>query len=102
MHFFKSLTKELSFRIVQIPILIAKQLISRKERIMPSWQYYIGWILVALNSLCLLRLGLLPMIFFGRNYKLYSKIFWVSCLVTIIFLACEVMLIRMLLHASII
>ena len=67
---------------------------------MPSWQYYIGWILVALNSLCLLRLGLLPMIFFGRNYKLYSKIFWVSCLVTIIFLVCEVMLIRMLLHAG--
>ena len=24
---------------------------------MPTWQYYIGWILVALNSLCLLRLG---------------------------------------------
>ena len=94
------MTKELSYRLILTRILNAKQLICGKERIMHSWQYYIGWILVALNSLCLLRLGLLPMIFFGRNYKLYGKIFWVSCLVTIIFLVCEVMLIRMLLHAG--
>jgi hypothetical protein len=71
-----------------------------KKRIMPTWQYYIGWILVALNSLCLLRLGLLPMIFFGRNYQLYRKIFWVSCFVSAVFFASEVMLIRMLLHAN--
>ena len=67
---------------------------------MPSWQYYIGLILLALNSLCLLRLGLLPMIFFGRNYRLYRKIFWVSCFVTMVFFASEVMLIRMLLDAN--
>ena len=33
---------------------------------------------------------------FGRNYKLYGKIFWVSLFVTIIFSMSEYMLLRML------
>jgi len=68
---------------------------------MAMWQYTLGWVLVAVNSICLVRLGILPMIFFGRNYKLYGKIFWVSCFVTLIFLTSELMLVRMLLHASV-
>ena len=67
---------------------------------MSNWQYGIGCFLVFLNSLCLLRLGVLPMIFFGRNYKLYGKIFWVALLVSLIFVASEIMLIRMLLYSS--
>ena len=56
-----------------------------------------GWFLVVINTLCLVRLGLLPMIFFCRNYKLYGKIFWVSLFVSFIFTMSEIMLIRMLL-----
>ncbi|MEC8244244.1 MAG: hypothetical protein VX038_05315 [Verrucomicrobiota bacterium] len=67
---------------------------------MTLWQFSIGWLLVVINSLCLLRLGLLPMIFFGRNYRLYSKIFWVSCFVSSVFITSEVMLVRMMLNAS--
>jgi len=67
---------------------------------MSNWQCGIGCFLVFLNSLCLLRLGVLPMIFFGRNYKLYGKIFWVALLVSLIFVASEIMLIRMLLYSS--
>jgi len=52
--------------------------------------------LILLNSLCLLRLGLLPMLFFGRNYSLYGKIFWISCLVALIFCLSEYMLIRIM------
>ena len=52
---------------------------------MPTWQYYIGWILVAVNSICLLRLGILPMIFFGRITS-YTGKFWVSCFVAMVFL----------------
>ena len=65
---------------------------------MDFWQYIFGWLLVVVNSLCLLRLGVLPMIFFARNYKLYGKIFWVSCFVSVVFLGSEVMLVRMMLH----
>ncbi|HAU59670.1 MAG TPA: hypothetical protein DHU78_07435 [Opitutae bacterium] len=64
---------------------------------MALWIHIIGWILVVVNSLCLLRLGILPMIFFARNYKLYGKIFWVSLFVGTIFLMSEFMLLRILL-----
>ena len=60
---------------------------------MSLWVHFAGWILVLVNSLCLLRLGILPMIFFAKNYALYSKIFWVSLFVTLVFLCSEVMLI---------
>ncbi len=60
---------------------------------MSLWVHVAGWILVLVNSLCLLRLGILPMIFFAKNYALYSKIFWVSLFVTFVFLCSEVMLI---------
>ncbi len=60
---------------------------------MSLWVHVAGWILVLVNSLCLLRLGILPMIFFAKNYALYSKIFWVSLFVTCVFLCSEVMLI---------
>ncbi|OUU22855.1 MAG: hypothetical protein CBC04_10545 [Verrucomicrobia bacterium TMED44] len=68
---------------------------------MEPWQYAMGWILVFINTLCLLRLGILPMIFFAKNYQLYGKIFWVSCFIGLVFLASEIMLIRMLLHLGI-
>ena len=60
---------------------------------MSLWVHFAGWLLVLINSLCLLRLGILPMIFFARNYALYSKIFWVSLFITFVFLCSEVMLI---------
>ena len=66
------------------------------NRCMSIWLHAFGWALVLINSLCLLRLGILPMIFFGRNYKLYGKIFWVSFFITLIFAMSEFMLIRML------
>ena len=65
---------------------------------MSLWVHVAGWVLVLVNSLCLLRLGILPMIFFAKNYALYSKIFWVSLFVTFVFLCSEVMLIMITLN----
>jgi len=64
---------------------------------MALWMHIIGWIFLGINTLCLIRLGLLPVIFFAKNYALYSKIFWVSLIVTTIFLGSEYMLFQMLL-----
>ena len=60
-----------------------------------------GWVILAVNSLCLLRMGILPMVFFGRNYKLYHKIFWVSLFVSIILSMSEIMILRMLLSIDV-
>ncbi len=60
---------------------------------MSWWVHFAGWFLVLVNTLCLLRLGILPMIFFARNYSLYRKIFWVSLLISIVFICSEIMLI---------
>ena len=60
-----------------------------------------GWVILAVNSLCLLRIGILPMIFFGRNYKMYHKIFWVSLFVTTILTMSEVMILRILLNVAV-
>jgi hypothetical protein len=49
----------------------------------------------------LLRLGILPVIFLARNYKLYGKIFWVALFVATVFLMSEVMLIRMLVNLEV-
>ena len=68
---------------------------------MSIWVHVAGWVMVALNSLCLLRLGILPMVFFARNYKLYGKIFWVSLFVMSVFLMSEIMLIRMLVNLEV-
>ena len=68
---------------------------------MSLWMHVLGWIILAVNSLCLLRLGILPMVFFGRNYKLYHKIFWVSLFVTIILSMSEIMILRMLLSIEV-
>ena len=68
---------------------------------MALWQYVVGWVMVFVNTLCLLRLGILPMIFFGRNYKAYALLFWVSSFVTIVFLLSEIMLVRMLLNVEV-
>ena len=57
-----------------------------------------GWVMVVVNTLCLIRLGLLPMIFFGRNYRIYGKIFWVSMFVTFVFLTSEYMLINIMIN----
>jgi hypothetical protein len=65
---------------------------------MSLWVHFAGWLLVLINSLCLLRLGILPMVFFGRNYVLYRKIFWVSLFITLVFLCSEVMLITITLN----
>jgi hypothetical protein len=65
---------------------------------MSLWVHFAGWFLVLINSLCLLRLGILPMIFFGRNYALYRKTFWVSLFITLVFLLSEVMLILITLN----
>ena len=65
---------------------------------MSLWVHFAGWFLVLINSLCLLRLGILPMVFFGRNYVLYRKIFWVSLFITLVFLCSEVMLITITLN----
>ena len=63
---------------------------------MPLWMHIIGWFMLLINTLCLIRLGILPVIFFARNYALYGKIFWVSLFVTIVFTGSEVMILRML------
>lgn len=63
---------------------------------MPLWMHIIGWFMLLINTLCLIRLGVLPVIFFARNYALYGKIFWVSLFVTIGFTGSEVMILRML------
>ena len=68
---------------------------------MEMWQYIFGWALVFVNTLCLLRLGILPVIFFAKNYQLYGKLFWVSCFVGVIFLASEIMLVQMMLNISV-
>jgi len=65
---------------------------------MSLWVHFAGWFLVLINSLCLLRLGILPMVFFVRNYALYRKIFWVSLFITLVFLWSEVMLITITLN----
>ena len=60
-----------------------------------------GWlVMVFVNTLCLLRLGILPMIFFGRNYKEYALMFC-FLFVTIVFLLSEIMLIRMLVNVEV-
>ena len=41
------------------------------------------------------------MIFFGRNYKMYHKIFWVSLFVTTILTMSEVMILRILLNVAV-
>jgi hypothetical protein len=64
---------------------------------MPLWMYIFGWFLLLLNTLCLIRLGILPAIFFARNYAIYNKIFWVSLFVTLVFTGSETMLIKILL-----
>ncbi len=68
---------------------------------MSVWIHVIGWLMVAVNTLCLLRLGILPVIFLARNYKLYGKIFWVALFVATVFLMSEVMLIRMLVNLEV-
>ena len=45
----------------------------------------LGGVVLLMNSVCLLRMGLLPSIFFGRNYALYKRNFWVSLSIAIIF-----------------
>ena len=64
---------------------------------MSLWVHVAGWVLVALNTLCLVRLGILPMVFFARNYSLYRKIFWVSIVITLIFSFSEWFLVSMML-----
>ena len=68
---------------------------------MSGWIHIVGWLMVAVNTLCLLRLGILPVIFLARNYKLYGKIFWVALFVATVFLMSEVMLIRMLVNLEV-
>jgi hypothetical protein len=63
--------------------------------------HLLGWLFLAINTLCLVRLGLLPAVFFARNYALYSKIFWVSLVVTFVFLCSEAMLLQILLTIEI-
>tara|TARA_Y100000766_G_C18310977_1_gene320884 strand:- start:101 stop:310 length:210 start_codon:yes stop_codon:yes gene_type:complete len=64
---------------------------------MSFWVHVAGWVLVALNTLCLVRLGILPMVFFARNYSLYRKIFWVSIVITLMFSFSEWFLVSMML-----
>jgi len=68
---------------------------------MALWMHIIGWIFLGINTLCLLRLGVLPVIFFAKNFALYNKIFWVSLVVTMVFTGSEIMLIQMLLTLDI-
>ena len=68
---------------------------------MALWMHILGWIFLLVNTLCLLRLGILPAIFFAKNYSLYNKIFWVSLFVTLIFTLSEVMLLRMLIELEV-
>ena len=37
------------------------------------------------------------MVFFARNYSLYRKIFWVSLVITLVFICSEVMLVTIML-----
>jgi hypothetical protein len=69
--------------------------------IMSLWMHIMGWVFLGINTLCLLRLGVLPVIFFAKNFALYNKIFWVSLVVTTIFICSEIMLIQMLLTLDI-
>ena len=64
---------------------------------MSHWVHVAGWVLVVLNTLCLVRLGILPMVFFARNYSLYRKIFWVSIVITLMFSFSEWFLVSMML-----
>lgn len=57
----------------------------------------LGWIALLMNSLCLLRLGILPSIYFGRNYALYKIHFWISFALLVVFTLSEAMLIWILL-----
>ncbi len=56
----------------------------------------LGGVVLIMNSLCLLRLGLLPSIFFGRNLALYRRNFWVSLSIFFIFSLSEGLLIWIL------
>ena len=57
----------------------------------------LGGIVLLMNSLCLLRLGLPPSIFFGRNYVLFRRNFLVSLLIAVIFSLSEGLIIWILL-----
>ncbi len=57
----------------------------------------IGGVALLLNSLCLLRLGVLPAIYFGRNYALYKPHFWISFCLLVVFTLSESILIWILL-----
>ena len=65
---------------------------------MSLWVPFAGRCVVVLNTLCLIRLGILPMIFFWKNYALYRKIFWVSIIITFIFVFSETILISIMLN----
>lgn len=68
------------------------------DRTMSFWVHFAGWCVVALNTLCLIRLGIIPVVFFWKNYALYRKIFWVSLIITFIFLFSETILISIMLN----
>ena len=70
---------------------------AENDSIMSFWFQLGGWLVVALNTLCLFRLGIIPMVFFWKNYALYRKFFWVSVIMTFIFLFSETMLISIML-----
>ena len=44
-----------------------------------------AYVVLFFNALLLLRLGLLPLVFYGRNYKQCRVLFWISLAVTGIF-----------------
>jgi hypothetical protein len=44
-----------------------------------------AYLVLFFNSLLLLRLGLLPLIFYARNYRQCRPLFWIAALVTGIF-----------------
>ncbi len=56
----------------------------------------VGIFVLLMNSLCLIRLGLLPSIYFLRSYALYKKNFWLSLTFTVIFCLSEWILIWIL------
>ncbi len=56
-----------------------------------------GGVVLLLNSLCLLRLGILPAIYFGRSYDLHKVHFWISFAFLAVFTLSEAMLIWILL-----
>ena len=62
------------------------------------WIHVAGWCVVALNTLCLIRLGILPAIFSWKNYVLYRKLFWASIIITFIFVFSETILISIMLN----